>query len=87
MHRPSGLINGELQALNVRLQNYLMKAKRVFREQIFVINLDCYKTQLKILKAYIRTAQIRHQCRKATVLSCHRCPINTGIEKMNNIQI
>ncbi len=32
-----------------------------------------------------RRAHIRHQCRKATVLSCHRCLINTGVEKMNNI--
>jgi hypothetical protein len=28
---------------------------------------------------------IRHQCRKTTVLSRHRCLINTGVEKMNNI--
>ncbi len=28
-----------------------------------------------------RTVHIRHQCRKTTVLSCHRCLINTGIEK------
>jgi hypothetical protein len=27
------------------------------------------------------TAYIRHQCRKATVLSCHRCLVNTGVEK------
>ncbi len=30
-------------------------------------------------------ACIRHQCMKATVLNCHRCLINTGVEKMNNI--
>jgi len=23
----------------------------------------------------------RHQCRKTIVLSCHRCVINTGVEK------
>jgi hypothetical protein len=36
----------------------------------------------------IRTARIRHQCRKTAVLSCHRCLINTGVEKikMNNIK-
>jgi len=28
---------------------------------------------------------IRHQCKKITVLSCHRYLISTGIEKMNNI--
>ncbi len=32
-----------------------------------------------------RTARIRHKCRKTTVLSCHRCLINTGVEKMNYI--
>ncbi len=30
-----------------------------------------------------RTAHIRHQCRKTTLLSCHRCLINTGVEKMS----
>ncbi len=33
-----------------------------------------------------RTAHIRHQCKKTTVLSCHWCLINTGVEKMNNIK-
>ncbi len=28
-----------------------------------------------------RTAHIRHQCRKTTVLNCHRFLINTGVEK------
>jgi len=32
-----------------------------------------------------RTEHIRHQCRKATVLSCHRCLINSGVEKINYI--
>jgi hypothetical protein len=32
-----------------------------------------------------RTARIRCICRKTTVLRCHRCLINTGVEKMNNI--
>ncbi len=31
------------------------------------------------------TVRIRHQCKKTTVLSCHRCLINTGVEKMNYI--
>ncbi len=29
-----------------------------------------------------RRARIRHQCKE---LSCHRCLIKTGVEKMNNI--
>jgi hypothetical protein len=28
-----------------------------------------------------RTTHIRQQCRKATVSSCYRCQINTGVEK------
>jgi len=32
-----------------------------------------------------RTEHIRHQCRKTTVLSCHRHLINTTVEKMNYI--
>jgi hypothetical protein len=31
------------------------------------------------------TARNRHQCRKTAVLGCHRCLINSGVEKMNNI--
>ena len=40
---------------------------------------------IKNIFAKNRTACIRHQCKKTTVLSCHRCIINTGVEKMNNI--
>ncbi len=29
-----------------------------------------------------KTVCIRHQCRKTNVLSCHRCLINTGVEKL-----
>ncbi len=32
-----------------------------------------------------RRAPIRLQCKKTTVLNCHRCLINTGVEKMNSI--
>jgi hypothetical protein len=39
------------------------------------------------LITYNRTAHIIDQCRKTTVLACHRSKINTGVEKMNNIQI
>ncbi len=30
-----------------------------------------------------RTARIRHQCRKTIVISCNRCLVYTGVEKMN----
>ncbi len=33
------------------------------------------------------TPCIRHQCRKTGVLSLHRFLINSGVEKMNNIQL
>ena len=36
-------------------------------------------------ECFIKTARIIHQCRKTTVLSHHRCLINTGVEKMNYI--
>ncbi len=29
-----------------------------------------------------RKGWIRHQCMKATVLNCHKCLINTGVEKI-----
>jgi hypothetical protein len=32
-----------------------------------------------------RTAHIEHLCRKTVVLSCHRCLINPGVEKLNYI--
>ncbi len=32
-----------------------------------------------------RATHIRHQCRKTTVLSCHRCLINTGVEKLTTL--
>ncbi len=32
-----------------------------------------------------RGAHIRYQCRKTTVLSCHRCLINTGSKNINTI--
>ncbi len=31
------------------------------------------------------TEQIRHQCMKTCVLSCHICLINSDVEKMSNI--
>jgi hypothetical protein len=31
-----------------------------------------------------RIELIRHLCRKTAVLSCRRCPIKTGVEKINN---
>jgi hypothetical protein len=36
-------------------------------------------------KKWTTGKHIRHQCRKTTVLCCHRCLINPRVEKMNNI--
>ncbi len=42
-------------------------------------------TKIWLKNGFNRIAHIRHQCRKTTILSCHICLINTGVEKMNNI--
>jgi hypothetical protein len=47
--------------------------------------LHTQQDSLTLQSNHIGTAQIRHQCRKTAVLSCHSCLINTGVEKMNNI--
>jgi len=42
--------------------------------------------KVSFLKSHLTgTVHNRHQCKKTTVLSCQRCIINTGVEKMNNI--
>jgi hypothetical protein len=33
------------------------------------------------------TACIIHQCRKTTVLSCHRCVVNMGVEKEHHLDL
>ncbi len=44
-----------------------------------------YKLECLLQGKSNRREHIRHQCRKTTVLSCHRCLINTDAEKMNKI--
>jgi hypothetical protein len=39
------------------------------------------KLQFKAMLGNNGTEHIRHQCMKTTVLSFHRCLINTGVEK------
>ncbi len=55
-----------------------MSLEQMFVEEMFV-------GQMSLDQMSNRTAHIRHQCRKTTVLCSHRCLINTGVEKMNNI--
>jgi len=38
--------------------------------------------EIQLSKQENRRARIRHQCRRTTVLSYHRCLINTGVEKI-----
>ncbi len=51
------------------------------------VNDFSFVVQYVMKENYIRngTTCIRHQCRKTAVTSCHRCLINSGVEKMNNI--
>jgi hypothetical protein len=55
----------------------------------FCAKLTLFQTQFffykNLFKWFNRTMGIRHQCRIMNVLSCHRCLINTGIEKINSI--
>jgi hypothetical protein len=44
---------------------------------------DIYGTTVDHKHQQYRTPQIRHQCKETTDLSCHRCLINTGVEKIN----
>ncbi len=43
--------------------------------------------QTDSVKGGNRTACITHQCRKTNALSCDRCLINIGDEKINNIYV
>ena len=36
---------------------------------------------------YNRTVRVKHQCRKTTVLSWHRCLINTGVKNELHLNI
>jgi hypothetical protein len=43
------------------------------------------KKKKRFLNIDNRTARNTHLCMKTTVISCHRCLINTGVEKTINI--
>jgi len=63
--------------------------ERLLGKQESCTKTEKLKTQTQnILKIQManRTVHIRHQFRKTTVLSCHRCLINTGAERVNNIK-
>jgi hypothetical protein len=50
----------------------------------YIFSGPLYKMLIKKIVAPL-DRRIKHQCRETTVLTCHRCLINTGVENMNNI--
>ncbi len=50
-----------------------------------LIILGLVGTVVSVPKQGTITTWVTYQCYKATVSSCHRCLINTSVEKMNNI--
>jgi hypothetical protein len=76
---------------------YVLCIKRPLILIIFIMHSQkicnkLYLNSLNLLKDITiqivdRESRIRHQCRKTTHISCHRCLINTGAEKMSNISI
>ncbi len=52
---------------------------------LMIVNYDrnMFIVQATGMNKLNRTVHTRHLCRKTVVLSCHRCLINTGVEKMN----
>jgi hypothetical protein len=65
-------------------------AKAIWYIAYFLVVLDRERMFIKItcftLNQLInRTVCSRHQCAKTTVLNSHRCLIDAGVEKMNNI--
>jgi hypothetical protein len=53
------------------------------KETTSTMMLQC---QMESLTTHNRT-HIRHQCRKTTILSCHRCLTNTGVKKEHHLNI
>jgi hypothetical protein len=60
-----------------------MALYRYARENLALVNI--YIKDPAVTQVTNGRAHIRHQCRKTIVLNYHRCLINTGVEKMNNI--
>jgi hypothetical protein len=58
---------------------YEERANMQYQSISFTTSLD--RRKAKNLEHFNTRAHIRYQCRKTTVLSCHRSPINTGVEK------
>jgi len=54
-------------------ENYSQHMSTHMRQNFFSISSDKRATCFK------------HLCRKTTVLSCHKCLLNTGVDKINNI--
>ncbi len=50
-----------------------------------LVSIDEKVSNISSYLIFNRRAHIRHQCRKTTVFSFHRCLINTGIEKTEQL--
>ncbi len=67
--------------LNVIMLNVIL-FKVVMLSAVAPINgLTCYTVLPNKSRLQNTTAHSRHQCMKTMVSSCHRCLINTGVEK------
>ncbi len=74
----------QVDELEMCWQGKLMKQK--VYEKASLQNIKFTKHQVvKMSISCNRTVHIRHWCKKTTVLNCHRCLVNTGVEKLNNI--
>ncbi len=58
----------------LRIKVKKMKEERAGQQPILLIFEIKYKLCCRI-----------EQCRKTTVLSCHRCLLNTGVENISNV--
>ncbi len=78
------LVSQAISSLSIsQARSNLPKRVRKFTPN-FVTGVDA---AVNIFKYFNSTACFRHQCRKITVLSCHRCLINTGIENNYKLKI
>jgi hypothetical protein len=80
MNRQTGMKRQKYRQTN----KYMMAERqddRMDRAYLIKIVKKSEKKFTNIVSLFNRTAHIRHLCMKTVVLSCHRCLINTGIEK------
>jgi hypothetical protein len=76
---------GRLQSEKINLK--IAKVQIQIKVPIQPHNIRC-SNNFSMKKTILLNAavHIRHQCRKTTVLSCHRCLINTGVENLTTFK-